>query len=228
MDCQYLIRYLLGKDVLTNSIVFGREMPCTLAGARGLYKLRRETGRNGDLLISLKLFAFREAGSCLVKFEAGSFKIGPEEIEALKRQGAADRADIVRARNAAIKRSKNKFARPPPSEVLFSEALMCGDIGEIRIAPVLVLDFCELYKVWCRRHDLYASPRGRLLRVMARCHQVHVARKRWEHNGEICGPHAFLIPTTWTAGAEIESAALGQSVHAFRLKSLAYRTTPCG
>lgn len=224
----YLRRYLATCGVHVEAAVIGREMPCTVEGMRGRYKLWAaaldDTSRNK--IIRGEIIVFPSERSRGVRTLA--FELDQDQIRALKSDSAKDRGRALRTRNSEARRKENPFATRAPNEVRFCNELACGALGQVPFGPARAEDFRELYEAWCRRHNHYPVPRGRVLRVIARHHNVHVARKRWEINGTLRGPHTLLIPGEWQpGGGEVEAYALGKSIQAFRLAARLYGRAPC-
>jgi putative DNA primase/helicase len=112
------------------------------------------------------------------------------------------------------------------STTRFYYAMMCGEIGSVRLAPAPTQEVYDLYKFWCVRVGERPGPLKRLINVLSRKHNVHTDRKRYETDAITRQAVMFLFQVSPPEG-ETEQAWLGRTVAEFREAVKEYRGTAC-
>jgi putative DNA primase/helicase len=108
----------------------------------------------------------------------------------------------------------------------FYYALMCGEIGDIKFAPMITEEVYSLYKFWCVRVGERSGPLKRLINQLSRKHNIHTSRKRYEIEA-ITRQATFFMFMLQAPEGETEQQWLGECVTAFRDAVKAYRGTAC-
>lgn len=78
----------------------------------------------------------------------------------------------------------------------FWRALVEGQLENIRTNTIaLASDLYKLYQHWCGQIGVHAAPMPKLLNTLEKKHGMRTARKRWNDNATVKGPHSVcLIP----------------------------------